>query len=177
MTCDEPQNSRWTDADIDAIFSAIGRYFVIFQSLEGKLDEILLLGWGHEDWTKRQTKLANMSNVDKVNLVRELVLSSPDFSRVHRRPEWCEDFEQTIQRLHDERRRRNGLVHSQYLFDFVEIGYPPLRSLRRRGNSDLRFDQEYITKAALNDTLRKLIELMMDVNFLYVQLVHDYNSR
>jgi hypothetical protein len=78
---------KWTEADSDELFAAIGRYFIIFQSIEGKLDLILLLGWGHENWAASHDKLARMRNVDKVNAVHDMVLQSPDFARVHTRPE------------------------------------------------------------------------------------------
>ena len=100
---------QWTDDDLDAMFSVFGRYFIMFQWIESKLDQILLLGWGQENMAAGGERLACMRNADKVDAVRELVFRSPDFSRVHSRPEWCREFEKTIQRLHDERRRRNEL--------------------------------------------------------------------
>jgi hypothetical protein len=87
------ENPSWTDADTEGMFAAIGRYLIIFQWVEGKLDQILLLGWGYENSILNQVKLAKMKNFDKVNTVKELVLNSPNFARVHTRPNWCTNFE------------------------------------------------------------------------------------
>jgi hypothetical protein len=92
------------------------------------------------------------------------------------RNKWCEQFKQTTQRLHDERQRRNALTHSQYLFDFVEIGYPPLRSFRTKQPGDQLFSQEYLSKDVQIEFLSRLVELAVEVNFLHIQLVHDYKA-
>jgi len=39
------------DAELDALYASLGRYLIIFQGMEGKLDEILQLAWGHENWS------------------------------------------------------------------------------------------------------------------------------
>lgn len=166
----------WTDADTDALFATIGRYVILFQWIEGVLDQILLLAWGHENWTQSQARLAKMRNFDKTAAVRDVVFNSPDFARVHARPEWCSEFDALIQRLNDERGRRNGLVHSQYLFEFVEIGGPPMRSDRKRAEGETVFVREDLTKDAQEALLKNLAQLAMDVGFAHVQLVHDYKA-
>ena len=75
----------WTETDTEGLFTSIGKYVIIFQWIEGVLDEILLLAWGHE----KQSKLAKMTNEAKVDTVKRLVFASSDFARVHTRPEWC----------------------------------------------------------------------------------------
>jgi len=177
MSGSTSQNSAWTDADTEALFATVGRYLIFFQWVEGKLDQILLLAWGHENWVASQTKLAKMQNFDKVNAVRDAVLTSPDFARVHTRPDWCASFDLLIERLHKERARRNALVHSQYLFEFVEVGFAPLRSHREKVDGRAIFDQQELTKTAQEKLLGDLVQLAMDVNFTHVQLVHDYRAR
>ena len=58
----------------------------------------------------------------------------------------------------------------------MEIGCPPLRSIRTKGSTDKPFDQEYITKAVQDQLLHRIGELAFQVNFLHVQLVHDYKA-
>jgi hypothetical protein len=168
--------SSWTDSDTEAMFAAVGKYLIIFQWIEGKLDQILLLGWGYENWIASQAKLAKMSNFEKVNTVRELVFSSPDFARVYTRPDWCADFERLIGRLHDERSRRNSIVHSQYLFEFTDIGLPPLRSLRIKRDGSTAFDQQDLTRSVQIAMMNEISQLAMDINFLHIQLIHDYQA-
>jgi hypothetical protein len=173
------QHPAWSDADTEAMFATVGRYVIIFQLVEGTLDEILLLGWGYENWADNQAKLARLSNCKKVNELKNLVLNSPEFARVHTRPDWCADFKLLIGRLHDERARRNSLVHSQYLFEFVDAGLPPLRSHRKKVkkvDGEVTFDQQHLTKAAQEKLLSDLAQLAVDVNFTHVQLIHDYKA-
>ncbi|MBY5585061.1 hypothetical protein [Rhizobium leguminosarum] len=166
----------WTDADSEAMFATIGRYIVIFQWIEGKLDEILLLGWGHENWEPSQVKLAKMTNSEKVKALRAIVSDSEEFARARTRSDWMAVFERLIERLHAERERRNSLAHSQYLFEFAAAGEPPLRSLRQRGSDGAGFSQEWFSNSAQEKMMAELSQLALDVNFTHVQLVHDYTA-
>jgi len=47
--------------------------------------------------------------LEKVEAVKEIVLTGSMFARVHERPEWVSRFNDLIRRLHDERGRRNAL--------------------------------------------------------------------
>jgi hypothetical protein len=70
--------SSWTEADTDALFTTLGKYWIIFQWTEGQLDQILQLGWGHENWDASHEKLVDMKNYAKIEAVSEMVLTSPD---------------------------------------------------------------------------------------------------
>jgi hypothetical protein len=67
-------------------------------------------------------------------------------------------------------------VHSQYLFEFADAGLAPLRSHREKVNGSSTFDQQPFTKAAQEKLLRDLATLATDVNFTYIQLIHDYKA-
>ena len=166
----------WTDEDTEAMFATIGRYLIIFQWAESKLDQILLLGWGHENLSASQTKLAKMTNAEKIRAVKHIVLESEDFSRVHTRPEWCADFQLLVGRLQDEGDRRNSVVHSQYLFEFTEIGQPPLQSRRKKVDGKAVFVQKHLGTEAQEKMLKQITQLSLDVSFLHLQLVHDYQA-
>jgi hypothetical protein len=176
MTETSSSGAGWTETDTETLFATIGRYVIIFQWIEGVLDQILLLAWGHENWADSQAKLAKMKNEDKVDSVKEVVLASPDFTRVHTRPEWCAAFESVIYRLHEERKRRNVIVHSQYLFEFADAGLAPLRSKRGRLEGQATFDQQALTKEVQEKLIGDVAQLAVDVNFVKVQLVHDYQA-
>jgi hypothetical protein len=171
------ERQKWSDKDTEALFASIGRYVMIFQWVEGLLDQMLLLGWDYENWPESQAKLARMRFFDKVEAVKSLVLSSADFVRARSRPGWLSNFEVLIQRVHEERRRRNALLHSQFLFEFVEAGLPPVRSLRKgTPNGGSTFDQQYFTPEAQEQLVADLIQLGLDVNFTFVQLIHDHRA-
>ena len=176
MTETSTSGGAWTEADTEALFNTIGRYVIIFQWIESILDQILLLAWGYENWADSQAKLAKMKNEEKVDAVKEVVLTSPDFTRVHTRPKWCAAFESVICRLHEERMRRNAIVHSQYLFEIADAGLAPLRSKRGKSEGKATFDQQPLTKEDQKKLIGDLAQLAMDVNFVKVQLVHDYQA-
>jgi len=172
--------AAWTDADTEALFAALGRYVIVFQWIEGVLDQILLLAWGHENWGSSQAKLAKMKNKQKVDAVKKVVLKSSDFARVHTRPEWCAHFVSVIERLHAERMLRNAIMHSQYLFQLADAGLSAPLSSNRRMLEGLEgkavFDQQELTKERQTEILRDVAQLAIEVNFLHVQLVHDYRA-
>lgn len=149
---------------------------IIFQWIEGVLDEILLLAWGHENWATSQAKLAKMTNEEKVDTVKRVVFTSPEFARVHTRPEWCARFKIVIQRLHQQRLTRNAIVHSQYLLNFADAGLVPLSSMRRRSAGQGVFQRQELTKAFQAKLVSDLAQLALDLNFIRVQLVHDYGA-
>ena len=142
----EGADARWTDEDTEALFAVLGKYWVIFQWIEAQLDKLLLLAWGHDNWAAGQGRLARMSNAQKVERVKSIVLTAPDFARVHSRPEWVSHFTSVMDALHSERKRRNSLIHSQILFELADKGLgPPLLSARTK-NADQAFDQQWLSK-------------------------------
>jgi hypothetical protein len=166
---------KWTDADTDALFSTLGKYWVIFQSIEAQLDKLLLLAWGSDNWAQSQAKLTRMSNAQKIDRVKTTVLTSPDFARVHTRLDWVSHFKSIIEVLHAERESRNALTHSQILFDFADKGVgPPLLSSRIK-NDDL-FEQHWMSKDFQDKMLMRIGKLAFDMNFVYVQLLHDFQA-
>ena len=166
---------RWTDADTDALFSTLGKYWVIFQSIEAQLDKLILLAWGSENWSKSQAKLRKMSNQEKIKCVESLVLKSSDFARVHTRPDWLAHFKSVAATLHQERESRNALTHSQILFEFADKGLgPPLLSVRVKG--DDMFERHWLSKEFQHTILVRISKLYYEMNFIYVQLLHDFQA-
>jgi len=160
----------------DELFAMIGRYVITFQWLEGKIDQCLLLLWGYDNWSHNQARLAAMSNQQKVDALLEAFHTAPSNARGRTRPDWVAAFETLIERLHDTRRQRNALLHSQYLFDFQALGQPVLRSHRRRQAGDVYFDQEGLSKEAQDKMLQHLADLCVEVNFAQTQLIHDQGA-
>lgn len=165
----------WTEDDTEAMFAAIGRYVFIFQYIEAKLDQILLLAYGHENRTKRQQKIAKMNFDDRIKEVTRIVLTSPDFDRVHARPGWVQSFQALMSAVDRERIRRNELLHSQYIMEFTEAGLPPVRS-RLIKNSPQPVELEDFTAEAQKRLVAEIGALSVRVNFLVTQLNHDYKA-
>jgi len=167
--------SATVDPD-DELFATIGRYVIVFQWLEGKVDQCLQLLWGYDNWRESQARLAAMSNQQKVDALLEAFRTAPSNARGRTRPDWVAAIETLIERLHEMRRRRNGLFHAQYLFDFQPLGQPVLRSHRRRKAGEVYFDQEGLSKDAQDKLLQHLAHLCMDMNLAHTQLIHDQGA-
>src|SRR5580704_5957125 len=167
--------SRWTDDDTNALFATLGRYWIVFQWIEGQLDQILQLGWGFDNWQETHRKLSRMNNEGKIKAVSKMILTSPDFARVHTRPEWVTHFKAFIDALHNERKRRNTIIHSQFLFDWADRGLgPPLMSKRSKHADDGGFEQQFLTREFQRTLLAALGKLALDMSFMRTQIVHDH---
>lgn len=179
MSEEKETTPTWTEADTEALFSALGKYLIIFQWIEGLLDQLLLLAWGRENWAASQKRLAGMTNAAKIEAVEAIVLNSSDFARVHTRPDWVAHFKTVIETLHTERKQRNTMVHSQILFEFAEKGLgPPLMSKRtKQDGADTSFDQHWLSRRFQQTMLGRIGALAVDMNFIYVQLLHDYRAQ
>ena len=109
----------------------IGRYLLIFQYIEDKIDQMLLLG---ADLNRRHVGnsfLAAMSYRQKVEALSGIVHTSKIAQGNETQAKWVKSFGRLVKRWQDEGTRRNGIVHSLHLFDFVRIGAPVLRNSMR----------------------------------------------
>jgi hypothetical protein len=170
---------RWTETDTEGLFSTLGKYWIIFQAIEAQLDQILLLAWDVTNWAASQKKLAAMSNAQKVEAFEAEVFNSPDFKRVHTRPEWLQYFRSVVARLHEERRLRNAMIHSHTLFDFADKGLgAPLMSSRRKqeDSGGAMFDQQWLTREFQDAMLGRLGNLTSEIICVCTQLRHDYRA-
>jgi hypothetical protein len=168
-------NSDKSDAS-EELFGTVGRYVILFQWLEGVVDQCLLLLWGHENLTAGQLRLAGMTNQQKVDALRREFHENPANARGRTRPDWIAWFETLIERLHQERRRRNSLLHSQYLFDLVEIGLPILQSDHRKQDGKGIFEQKYLTPEVQRVLQDDLAHLAFETGLAHRQLIADYRA-
>jgi hypothetical protein len=83
----EAKDAHWSDNEIEALFTTLGKYWVIYQWIEGQLDKLMLLAWGHENWTASQTKFGGMTNKQKIDSLESIVLTMPDSARAYARPD------------------------------------------------------------------------------------------
>ena len=153
------------EAEVEAFFATIGKYAIFFQEIESKLDQILLLGWGHENLAANRAKLADMTNKRKIDAVEKLVLTPPLYARARERPELLAFFTTVVQRLHDAREVRNSMLHSYYEFKFTEIGSPVLAFDRRNETA------QYMSTDVQRNLLDKVARLAFDVGQVHIQLI------
>ncbi|MGD0185210.1 MAG: hypothetical protein ABSC25_08155 [Roseiarcus sp.] len=168
----EPEGDPRTTVEITRLFQFIGTYVVLFQDIEAKLDQIIMIAIGHDRPHVSEGVVSLLSHAQKIDLIHAIVRSSAIANGDPFRAEWLASFEDVIQRLKAEATRRNKIVHSAYILDFMEIGAPPLRSKRKRKRGDFDFDQEDIDAKFIGRATSELAELSFDVGMALTQLRH-----
>jgi|GEM_PF-1417593 len=173
--------NRWQEdsaaiAEAERFYSFVGQYVISFQWLEGQIDQIFLLARGHGNWNDTHRWLSGLRNVEKINAFRDLVHTDGPFDRVQI-DGWYDRFDQVVERLHAERLRRNGILHAQFLFDFLAIGQPVMRLEVRRQGGELKFTQEDLSHAKCEEIMAELAKLAFDLNLICVQLRHVYKEK
>jgi hypothetical protein len=157
--------------DADPLFTFLGFYLGTFQSIEGRLDQIILLGAGFENWEATQDRLARMDNRSKVEAAALAALDTNVFPLVAGIADWTSRVEDLVKRLHEERRRRNGIMHSQYLMEGLEHGLAAIRSSRTRGAAEASFDQEELSRPRMNEILQEIATLACSASLTHAQLI------
>lgn len=160
----------------DRIHQRIGEIAVCFQSMESRIREIgwLLLDPHRCSWPPTLLRnLTTYSLLEDVNRAyRGRVATFPGAGA----REYCDSFSFTIERAHDARRARNGLLHSA----FIELKAGGEISEIMRVNNRLVLDEdgehtvesEMLTEEALTSQLGQLALVSLGLGLHYTQLVH-----
>jgi len=166
--------NRW-EGNSDAICEAerfynfVGTYVISFQWLEGQIDEMLILARGYANRRNTIAWLAKKRNEQKVDAFYEIITANKSLCLVQG-SDWRDRFKSIRDRLHNERRRRNGILHSQFLFDFLAIGEPVMRTHVTQRAGNLAFDREDLSPKRCEDILRELAQLAFDLSMIYAKL-------
>lgn len=170
--------NRWRE-DPNAVREAerfvrfVGEYVISFQWIEVKIDEIFLLLGGYEKRQQTFVWLARQTNERKIDAFRDAIFSGQYFSQF---PEvdWKPHVQSVVDRLHGERKRRNGILHAQFLFDFLAIGAPVVRTHVRREQGDVIFDSEDLSPERCSQIMDDLDSLGFDLGMVFLHLVRVY---
>lgn len=155
----------------EQLYSFIGKYVISFQWLEGILDQIYSLGDNLPAKADIDAKLATLSFAQKSIAVKELILTGDAFAGGCTMEGWPQRIEEFFRGLDNERERRNAIMHSQYLFDFLAIGQPPMRARRQRGKRE-RYIYEDMSIDNIDRILQEMAELCWEANLIHMQCLH-----
>lgn len=160
---------RWMEdpealEEAERLYAFIGRYVISIQWFEGKIDELFLLAKGHENWSETQAWLGDKYFADKLRRFYHLAITDGRPSSIGL-GEWTQRMDALKKRLDDEKERRNGLLHAQYLFDFLAVGGPVMRSRIKNEDGAPEFDQEYLTPERCDEILTEVAQLSVDFGF------------
>jgi hypothetical protein len=172
--------NRWMEnpeavREAERFYKFVGEYVISFQWMEGKIDEVFLLARGHDARAKTFSWLAQKTNAQKIDEFQTLVKAGTPFGYVAI-DGWYDRLRTVVDRLHEERRRRNSILHAQFLMDFLAIGAPVVRTHVKRQAGDVIFEQEDLSPTRCDTIMGEIAQLAFDLGMICVQLIHVYKS-
>jgi hypothetical protein len=172
---DGPEKEYDWATDGDPFFTFLGLYVAAFQSIEGTLDEIILLNAGFENRSEAFSRLAGMRHQDRIDAVSDITKNSDRFPRMRENEDWWEcRSSRVIDGLHAERERRNSILHSKFWLRGLEAGMSAIRTDNKRSNGELVQHVEEMTRAKMDEILKEIAMLAFDTGQLHLQLIHWY---
>ena len=161
----------------DKLYSFIGQYVIGFQWLESKIDEMFHLSDGNLNYQERLAWLVRQRVSDKSKQLRTLVLRDSPF-RTSEIGGWNNKFELVMDRVDLECVRRNSILHSHYLFDFLVIGAPIVQThfeKKKKDQDGFALNQTLLTEKRQIEILEELGILSVDFGFCCTQLRFSCN--
>jgi hypothetical protein len=163
--------------DIDAIYSRIGEFVVVFQELENKFREMgwLILDPNRSEWPPRA--LRDENNFALINKVEALHSELMDSLAIEDGEERKLEFRAIATACHGMRGYRNNLLHSA----FIELkAGGEVRGILRSNpkinideeTGETIFDQELLSAQAIQNEMLRLGELFVALSKHYIQLIH-----
>ena len=156
----------------DDFFNFVGRYVLAFQSIETTIDNIILLGKGIENWEQSQRYLAQNNFVKRKVRRAFTMLTNEEPFNSRSDDEWRLYLEDCNDRMLAECDNRARLLHSHFIWDFVEHGGPVIRSYREKTENGATFEQEELTKDVQRASLEKIAHLAVDYGQILTQCRH-----
>jgi len=118
-----------------------------------------------------------MTVKSKIDAVKKEVAESKRLSDLRKHTDWLAHFSIVVDRIDNERVRRNSIMHAQYLFNFFDrVMGPPLMIDPRRTSPDGKRNIEPLDKAYQARLTEELWKLAMDVHFVHVQLLWAFSG-
>lgn len=165
---------RWIDdpkalEEAEKVYAFIGMYVICFQWFEDKFDEIFTLGKGIKNSKETQSWLVKKTFSDKLKTFRKF---ARDESIFHPSPQkgWYENFDLIMDEIDAERERRNSLVHSSFLFDFLAIDQPVISTEKKKVNGEAQFVQNELSSENRDRVLKEIADLSFRFSMACVQL-------
>lgn len=171
MSNESETEHNWA-TESDPFFPFLGLYVAAFQSIEGTLDEIILLDAGFEHREEAFTRLAGIRHQDRIDAVSVISTNTERFPRMQCDDAWKARTSDLIERLHAERSRRNSILHSKFWLRGLEAGLSAIRTDNRRQKGELVQHVEEMSRSRMDDILKEIAVLAFDTGQLHLQLIH-----
>jgi hypothetical protein len=168
---EEDDEEAWKDEQHNALAKAVGEYVILFQQLEAKIDTIFLL-FTRDCFKFGQIVLSRLSNREKLEAISVYVNENVSPHEDEFSVSWLKSFNALVGEIKSISERRNRIVHSSYLYDFLKIGHPIMISNRKLKRSELKFENEDFNTDDFNEYIYSVSSAYYELNFVHVQLIH-----
>lgn len=150
---------------IETLFASVGKFIVLFQSLEDQVDEFIRLARGFE--AREETSVW----LDKVSFGLKVLEANKEIERYFSRlgdGALFKDYQSLQDNLISWKNTRNQIVHARYLYDFLELGGDiAVIDPKNREDGIRPFEPDEMER-----TVRKLAQFQFHFGQAKIQLIH-----
>lgn len=164
----------WTE-DSDAIneaeevYAFIGMYVISFQWFEDKMDQIFILAKGAKNAKETRDWLVRRTFSDKIKAFQKFA-KDDDFFYPAPQDGWYDEFDIIMRDIDAERDRRNSLLHSNFIFDFLAIGQPVISNIIKKESGSAKIHNVELSAKYRDCILKELASLAYRFSMVCVQL-------
>jgi hypothetical protein len=155
--------------EAEKVYAFIGIYVVSFQWFEDKMDQTFILGKGVRNSKTTLDWLVKKTFSSKIKAFHEFAMDDNFFHRAPQK-DWYDEFDIIMKKLDVERNRRNGLLHSTFIFDFLAIGQPVISNEVSKQNGVAKVYNNELSVENRDGILKELADLSVDFSMACLQL-------
>ncbi|UWR27373.1 hypothetical protein K3757_05380 [Sulfitobacter sp. S223] len=165
---------RWMEdpkavEEAEKVYAFIGIYVISFQWFEDKIDEIFTLGKGVTNSKTTLNWLVKKTFSDKIKAFHKFAIDD-EFFRLAPQKDWYDELDIILKQLDEERIRRNGLLHSNFIFDFLAIGQPVISNQVKKENGVAQIHNHELSVEVRDGILQELADLSFRFSMVCMQL-------
>lgn len=155
--------------EAEKLYAFIGIYVISFQWFEDKIDQLFVLGKGIKNSKETRDWLVKRTLSDKMKAFQKFA-KDDDFFFPAPQDGWYDEFDSIMKDLDAERDRRNGLLHSNFIFDFLAIGQPVISNVIRKENGAAKIHNNELSAKTRDGILKELAALAYRFSMACAQL-------
>jgi hypothetical protein len=155
--------------EAEKVYAFVGIYVISFQWFEDTMDQTFILGRGVKNAKTTRDWLVKRTFSDKMKAFHKFAMDEEFFLRAPQK-DWYDEFDIIMKKLDAERSRRNGLLHSNFIFDFLAIGQPVISNEIRKENGVAKIHNNELSIEVRDGVLKELADLSFRFSMACSQL-------
>jgi hypothetical protein len=168
----DPDQKLIADQKEIDLYLFIGKYVVGFQSIEDHIEKILYLARGWDNWNETGDQLDRMNFFQKADLVHKTIKKHPTFIRGNEIDGWFDRVDDCFLKIDNERKRRNSILHAQYIFEPIAIDGYVIQNVGVKDGDVWQTQNLEFTPVYMKATLIELSNIAMNIAFVHKQCIH-----